>query len=78
MAHSYGNGPSKAPADATTSLLAQTLARLPAEKLRRAGADDKKRQQVVDTMKRAFWKYRLHAWGKDEILAVSGNTRDNG
>ncbi|KAI9821283.1 MAG: hypothetical protein M1827_004019 [Pycnora praestabilis] len=36
------------------------------------GADTEKMQQVVFTMQRTFWKYRLSAWGYDDILPVSG------
>jgi hypothetical protein len=77
VTYKHHNDPSGTSDDATAGLLAQTLAGSIAEKLKQAGSDETKRQHVVDTMKRAFWKYRLHAWGKDEILAVSGNARDN-
>ena len=37
-----------------------------------------KAQAIVDVMKRTFWKYKLKAWGMDEIRPITGgyqNTR---
>ena len=42
------------------------------------GGDIAKAQAVVDAMKRTFWKYKLKAWGMDEIMPITGgyqNTR---
>jgi len=42
------------------------------------GGDAAKAQAVVDVMKRTFWKYKLKAWGMDEIMPITGgyqNTR---
>ncbi|KAF8416181.1 glycoside hydrolase [Tirmania nivea] len=43
------------------------------------GGDAAKAQAVVDVMKRTFWKYKLRAWGMDEITPITGgyqNTRN--
>jgi mannosyl-oligosaccharide alpha-1,2-mannosidase len=39
---------------------------------RRAG-DPRKAEEVKETMRRTFWKYRLGAWGSDEIKPISGD-----
>ena len=43
-----------------------------------SGGDTAKAQAVVDVLKRTFWKYKLKAWGMDEITPITGgyqNTR---
>ncbi|RPB03274.1 seven-hairpin glycosidase [Choiromyces venosus 120613-1] len=39
----------------------------------RAAGDSKRADEIKETMSRTFWKYRLGAWGSDEIMPISGN-----
>ncbi|KAG0632684.1 glycoside hydrolase [Tuber brumale] len=39
----------------------------------RAAGDSKRAREIKETMSRTFWKYRLGAWGSDEIMPISGN-----
>lgn len=44
----------------------------------KGAGDAAKAQAVVDAMKRTFWKYKLRAWGMDEVMPITGgfqNTR---
>lgn len=41
----------------------------------RVAGDHKKAEEVKAAMKRTFWKYRLGAWGADEIKPISGHSR---
>lgn len=41
----------------------------------RVAGDQKKAEEVKAAMKRTFWKYRLGAWGADEIKPISGQGR---
>jgi len=39
----------------------------------RAAGDSKRAEEIKETMSRTFWKYRLGAWGSDEIMPISGD-----
>ncbi|KAG0125048.1 glycoside hydrolase [Tuber indicum] len=39
----------------------------------RAAGDSKRAGEIKEAMSRTFWKYRLGAWGSDEIMPISGN-----
>lgn len=41
----------------------------------RVAGDQRKAEEVKAAMKRTFWKYRLGAWGADEIRPISGHGR---
>lgn len=41
----------------------------------RIAEDRRKAEEVKAVMKRTFWKYRLGAWGADEIKPISGQGR---
>lgn len=41
----------------------------------RVAGDHRKAEEVKAVMKRTFWKYRLGAWGADEIKPISGQGR---
>lgn len=47
----------------------------PFERNGRIAGDKKRAEEVKAAMKRTFWKYRLGAWGADEIGPISGQTR---
>jgi len=39
----------------------------------RTAGDGKRAKEIKETMRRTFWKYRLGAWGSDEIMPISGD-----
>ncbi|PWW71718.1 Glycoside Hydrolase Family 47 protein [Tuber magnatum] len=39
----------------------------------RAAGDSRRAHEIKETMSRTFWKYRLGAWGSDEIMPISGD-----
>jgi len=39
----------------------------------RAAGDSKRAEEIKETMSRTFWKYKLGAWGSDEIMPISGD-----